>query len=461
MGNFDEMLKRKVESEPIVAPVGFSKRIDQILADLPNKELRRSPQKTLFKVLFTAAVIMGLAAMTVFATPYGTEMASGVISYFKAPHEFKYISKQAAYEKYNREVGVSTADQGITLTLDNIAVDDNYINIFYTVQNKSPISLVGDEESPEQWRINWTAPHFWFKENGRYIEPPAQGEVEAYLKDAYTLKGMQRLAIMDTLDDTVNLELYTNEIFNQKGQWHIPVSIDKSSAAVASLTVTPNLKAQVTTGWNKEYTHNITIEKVSISPFGSQIVLGERAKNTFHQFALRDENGNYLTVIPAATYGGSSLMKATNSFEFIGGRTDMAELTIVPIISAADNDNLPAPQLVALDIGSYPIKMPISEVGGFVLDSLKISSKKAVATFHQEGAVEIIAPNLMLLDENGKQLNFTAYQDEVYNRETGEITITHTFRGVTEADIAKIKKVGYFTRPQRLNEDETITIKLK
>lgn len=139
----------------------------------------------------------------------------------------------------------------------------------------------------------------------------------------------------------------------------------------------------------------------------------------------------------------------------------MAELTIVPIISAADNDNLPAPQLVALDIGSYPIKMPISEVGGFVLDSLKISSKKAVATFHQEGAVEIIAPNLMLLDENGKQLNFTAYQDEVYNRETGEITITHTFRGVTEADIAKIKKVGYFTRPQRLNEDETITIKLK
>lgn len=112
-------------------------------------------------------------------------------------------------------------------------------------------------------------------------------------------EGMQRVAVMDTMDDTVNLELYTGEIFQVRGQWHIPVCIDKSSVAAESLTVSPKIKARVTTGWNKEYSHDITVEKVSISPFGSQIVLSERGENPFCQFALRDEKGNYLPVVPA------------------------------------------------------------------------------------------------------------------------------------------------------------------
>jgi len=460
MNNFDEMLKRKAKSEPIIAPVGFAERIDNLTANLPSKKLRKS-KSALKRVLLVAAIITGFSSMTVFAAPVVSRMANGMVSYFNAPHEFKYLSQQAAYEQYNSEVGVSTTDQGITLTIDNIAVDDNYINVFYTIQDEAPIQLLGDEEDLEQWRINWTAPYFWFKENDHYIEPPAQGEVEAYLEDAYTLKGMQRVAVMGTLADTINLELYSEEIFNKQGQWHISLSIDKSSVAIESLTVTPRLKAHVTTGWNREYSHDITVEKVSISPFGSQIVLSERGGNPFTQFALRDENGNYLTVIPTGIYGGNAVMKATNSFEFIGGRTDITDLTIIPIVVGDDDDDLPAPQCKVVDIGTYPIPMPISDVGGFVMDSLEITSEKAVATFHQVGAVQIMTPHFMLLDDKGENLDFTTFQDENYNRETGEITITHTFQGVSEADIAKVKKVGYFTRTQRLNEDEAVTIKLK
>lgn len=460
MKNFDDMIKKQAKSEPIITPVGFEERMDGLTANLPNKKVAKT-KRTALRILLVAAVILIPTTVGVFATDVGANMTNGVINYFNAPHEFKYLSKQAAYEEYNSEVGVSTTDQGITLTVDNIAVDDNYINIFYTLHNPTPIKLAGDENDLEQWRLNWTAPYFFFKANGHYIEPPAQGEVEAYLADAYTLKGMQRFAVMDTLDDRVDLELYTEKIFNTKGQWHIPVSVDKSSVAVVSLTVNPNIKARVTTGWNKEFPHNITVEKVSISPFGNQIVLSERAENTFTQFTLRDEKGRYLTVIPGGTYGGNVLRKATNRFEFIGGRTDMTEITIIPIVTGDDNDGQPAPDMVAVEIGTYPISMPVSELGGFVLDSLEITAEKAVARFHQEGAVQIITPNLMLLDENGEYLDFAEFQDNDYDRATGEIIITQTFRNVSEKDLDRIKKVGYFTRTQRLNEDEAITIRLK
>lgn len=456
--NFDQFLKNQAKGEPINVPPGFAERMDSLMANLPEKMrgVRRIPKK----ILLVAAGFIVFASMSVVASPLVGEMTSGVIDYFNVPRDFKYISKQAVYEQYNSQMGVSASDQGIKVTVDNLAVDDSYINVFYTVESEKPIRLLGDEETIEQWRINWTAPHFWFKEDGRYIEPPAQNEIDAYLEDPYTLIGMQRFAVVGTLGDTVNLEIYADEIFGKEGRWHIPLSVDKSSVAVESLTVTPKLKAKVSTGWNGEYKHDITVEKVSISPFGNQIVLSERAENTFSQFALRDEQGRYLTVIPTATYGGNFFIKVTNNFEFIGGRTDMKELTLIPIVTGDEDDGLPAPQLMSAEIGSYPIFMPESELGGYVMEDLELTSEKAVATFRQEGAVGISYPDLRLLGEDGDNLSFTAFHDDSYDRETGKITITLTFKDASEEDIAKVKKVGYYARPMKLNEHEAVRIKL-
>lgn len=455
---FDQLIKNKAKSEIIDVPSGFSERMDSLMANLPEKAkgVRKMPKK----ILVIAAGFILFASMSVVASPLVTEMTSGVISYFNAPRDFKYLSQQGVYEQFNSQVGVSVTDQGITLTVDNLAMDDNYINVFYTVESEEPIRLLGDEESPEQWRINWTAPLFWFKADGRYIDPPAQNEIDAYLEDPYTLKGMQRFPVAGTLGDTVNLEIYTEEILGKKGRWHIPLSVDKSSVAVESLTVTPKIRAKVTTGWNGEHRHDITIEKISISPFGNQIVLSERAENTFSQFALRDDQGKYLTVIPTGTYGGNSLIKATNIFEFIGGRTDMKELTLIPIVSGGEDDGVPAPKMMSVEIGNYPIYMPQSELGGYVMEDLELTKEKAVATYRQEGAVQISHPNLILMDEEGKNLDFAAFYDSSYDRETGKITITLTFKDVSEEDIAKVKKVGYFTRSMKLNEDEAVRIKL-
>jgi len=458
--DFDRLLKAKARREALQEPLGFSERVDDLLASLPDKKQKfRRTNKRLFLI---AAGFIVFTSMAVVASPVAYKMTSGVISYFDAPRDFKYLSQKAVFEQFNSQVGISTEDQGIKVTVDNLAIDDNYINVFYTVESAEPIPLRGEEGHPEQWRLSWTAPKFWFKADGRYIEPPAQREVEAYLENQYVLKGMQRLALMDKLPDKLQLELYAQEIFNKTGNWHLAMSVDKSSVAVESLTVTPGIKAKVTSGWNGEYKHDITIEKVSVSPFGSQVVISERGENTFSQFALRDDQGNYLTVIPGATYGGSFLHKATNSFEFIGGRTDMRELTLIPLAIGADNDGSPAPELKTVEIGTaFPIPMLSSDIGGFVLDSLEITTEKAVATFHQEGPVMIMDPSFVLLDEKDERIDFVAFEDVDYNRETGSITITKIFKNASEKDLAKIKKIGYFTQAIKLNEEEAIRIPLK
>ncbi|MCR6546843.1 DUF4179 domain-containing protein [Dehalobacterium formicoaceticum] len=474
---FDQRLREKAKAEEIDMPQGFNERIDHLLENLAEAQAeqqigdnkayksRNGRKRSKFSsIAAAAAVILLLPTVIAFTSPQAVNMAEGAISYFNAPKEFKYLSKQAEYEKYNAAVDLCSTDQGISITLNNIAVDDNYINVFYTLESEEPIQLLGDADTPEQWRLGWTAAHFWFKADGRYIEPAAQGETDAYLVDQHTMKGMQRFALLDQLEDNFNLEMYTNWIGNREGQWHIAVNVDKSSVAVAGNTVLPNLKASVTSGWGeKTAEHDITVKKVSISPFGSQIVLSERGENIFYNFAVRDEKGNYLPVIPAGQIA-SKIFKVDNSFEFIPKTKNMKQVTIIPIMDDGHSQLqfIDQETLLAQLNDGQSVKLAVNDSGSYVLESLKIDQEKMVAVLHQEGAVSVINPEFMPADETGQLLQCAEYVDHEYNRENGEITLTYYWgKDVTQEDLEEIKGFCYWTNYDfQLSEDEAITIDL-
>lgn len=453
MEHFDKLIKAKAQAEEISVPIGFDKRIDDMTANLVKKKVRKRTSFIAIAAVVTLTVLTGAIA---FATPIGVKMTEGAISYFNTPKEFRYLSQQADFEKYNAKVGISCEDNGINITLDNIAVDDNYINVFYTLNSDEPIKLLGDEEAPLRWRLEWSAVHFWFKVDEKYIEPAAQAETEAYLVDEHTMKGMQRFAILDKLNDTFDLEIYTEEIWNREGQWHMAVNVDKSLVAVKSNTVMPNHKAKVTSGWgDKTTTHDITVKKVSVSPFGSQIVVSERGENTFHNFAIRDDKGRYLTVIPAATYGGK-LFKVDNSFEFISQDKNIKGITILPIMS--DGHSV----MKTVSLSNLPLKLPVNNYGAYILESLEIDKEKMVAVMIQDGPVPIINPDLIPIDSEGEMLRFAASVDYDYDRETGKITLTYYWnKDVTQEELNKIVGLGYFSNDDfKINEKEAITIDL-
>jgi hypothetical protein len=456
MNKFDEMIKSKARLETVDVPDGFCERINSLTQNIMRENIKKRT-KAPYKVLAASVIIFVITGTIAFASPILANMAEGAISYFNAPKEFKYISKQAEYEKYNAEVGISCESNGITLTLDNIAVDDNYINIFYTINSKSPIQLQGEDGDPLKWRLQWTAPVFWYKADGHYIEPAAQVDQDAYLVDQYTMKGMHRFALLDQLKDNFDLEIYTNSILDAEGQWHIAVNVDKTNVAVETNTVMPNIKATVTTRWDNNISaHKITVKKVSLSPFGNQIVLSERGENIFDQFVLRDDQGNYLPIIPAAIQS-SSIFKIDNSFEFITKSHPTKSITLIPIMSDGHSEL----KFFTLK-NKLPAELPVNNFGSYILEDLQIDSKKMVAVLYQNGPVPIITPDLIPSDSSGKLLRYAKYSDQEYDRKTGLITLTYYWtENITDEDLEKIAGLSYFANYDfQLNEEEAITIEL-
>lgn len=119
---------------------------------------------------------------------------------------------------------------------------------------------------------------------------------------------MERFAVVKSLPDKFRLEIFTDHIFDIQGNWQVSLNIDKSAVQANTLVVTPKIKASVTSGWEELYSHNITVDKVFISPFGNQLVLSEMVKDCKslqkEDFALQDDQGHFLDIVPSQRFSG-------------------------------------------------------------------------------------------------------------------------------------------------------------
>lgn len=463
MDLFEQKIKTYARQEPVSVPEGFDERIEKKLAGLPVRKVKKS---TAFKVLLIAVVFLVLSTVTALASPAVQRMAQGIIAYFSPGQESVYSSQQKELQKYNSAVGAVVQDQGITLKIDNIAVDDGYINVFYTVLSNSPITVVGSENVPLAWRLSWTAPTFFFKANDRELALPALIEQEAYLENATTLKGMERFAVVESLPDNFRLEIFTDQILKVRGNWQIALHIDKSAVQADTLVVTPGIMASVTSGWDQPYNHNITVDKVLISPFGSQLVLTEMVKDCKNfgeeSFALQDDQGRFLDIVPSQRSTGpeNETMKITNSFEFLNGNTKMKTLTLIPLACKL-KENSSSPAMVTAPLTHVPFGLQQDELGTVVVDHVDVSEQGLKITYHSDGILEYVT--FFLLDQNDRELkNLKLAVDKKVDRQTGQHIDTYTFTNhPSAAEIAQITRIGTLTYDLKLRPEEKVVIPLQ
>ena len=236
---FDEKLKARAGQEGSPIPEGFDSRMDALLDTLPAgvqpAKKRRAPRLAVC-IGIAAAMVVGAAA----AAPAILKMAQGAVNYFQSGQESVYTPLQTEYERFNAAVGMRQTVGGVTLTIDNIAVDDSYMSIFFTVSSETPLEQVGTESEPESWRAKWTAPVFRAIVNGTELDTIGKIDNEAYFVDDCTLKGIHRLASKDILPDQFDLLLCTDGTSRlTEGEVRFEMSIDKST--VDCLTVEPAL----------------------------------------------------------------------------------------------------------------------------------------------------------------------------------------------------------------------------
>ena len=457
----DEKLKARAQREGSPVPEGFDERMDALLHDLPEQvtpiKKRRAP-RTAVCIGIAAALVVGAAA----AAPTVLEMARNAIGYFAQNSGSQYAAYQGKYEKYNAAVGMSDTNGDQTLTIDNLAVDDSYMMVFYTLKSETPIELVGTADEPQSWRTSWTAPTFFAQVNGKQLDTTGAIENEATMPDEYTLTGVRRIVLKEALPDQFDLLLYDGGSSDiNDADFQFAMSVDKSAVAVETLTVEP--KQDFTVDFSTEYDgqtyhlhYNPRIERVSISPFGSTITLSEKAEDPMTNFVLRDDKGNYLPVISNGSVGGG-IGRATNSFEFLGANLDTQSVTLIPCIGPYRSHEVKG----ALD--SLPLTD--SSAGGYTLESLDIDEHRAVATFSFHGPITKSNAQLSLLLADGTTLDrlTDCFIDYTYDRENGLCITTIEYPDATPEQIAQITGVSFWQPDDDLTllEDQAVTIDLQ
>ena len=306
--------------------------IEQVRANYLNQAvvktgvINKNTRKRLMKPILVFAMCIIFITTAVAAAPMIFKMLGSNISFFNTDKQTRYSPYQETLKKYSTKVNITQEQNGISFTIDNIAVDDNFINIFYTI--KSEYNLY---EYIQEWFVKYdggkTIESKWYS-NTKYHDfalyqltpildyrlPGINGEnsgnrnnfdsLDSYAVSDYEIKGAQKMLISEELPEIFDIEIFINayNFHDHLAFVNIPLTIDRTATSVKTKNIYPNVSAVVSgKSFNSKYqdliAHDITVEKISMSPLGNVIVFREEpGENTelFWDYVLMDDKGNYL-----------------------------------------------------------------------------------------------------------------------------------------------------------------------
>ena len=442
MNEFDKRMRARARAEDCPVPEGFDGRLEGLLEELPERQAARKPRRlrrTVVAAALAAALCVG-----------GVAAASGVMELIARPGGFG--STAEGFQPYSAQVGASVTDQGYTLSLDGIGVDEAFITLYATITGEEPIPKT-ERGRPELWKLRLRA-------EGKDLEFWGQDQEIEWVDD-YTLKVTQRCPVARALPEQVELQVYSNELFwGVFGDWSLNLLVDKSAPDGESLVVEPNQAVTLHGGRWK-------VSKVVVAPSGGGLVLTGAGENPPRNFFLRDDQGNYLY---KESYGLVSrpLLPVSNFIGFYGGRTDMESLTIVPYEWVSPYEEAADNHQVFGSLDGLPLTDGSAE-DGYTLLTLDIGEEQAVAAFQtgqglfQYGGYGGSGTEFGLLDAEGEALELgDTYLNRAYDRETGIWTVTISYPDADPAELARAERV-WFWQPDdtiRVLEDQAVTIDL-
>lgn len=442
MNEFDKRMRARASAEDCPVPEGFDGRLEGLLEELPERQAARKPRRlrrTVVAAALAAALCVG-----------GVAAASGVMELIARPGGFG--STAEGFQPYSAQVGASVTDQGYTLSLDGIGVDEAFITLYATITGEEPIPKT-ERGRPELWKLRLRA-------EGKDLEFWGQDQETEWVDD-YTLKVTQRCPVARALPEQVELQVYSNELFwGVFGDWSLNLLVDKSAPDGESLVVEPNQAVTLHGGRWK-------VSKVVVAPSGGGLVLTGAGENPPRNFFLRDDQGNYLY---KESYGLVSrpLLPVSNFIGFYGGRTDMESLTIVPYEWVSPYEEAADNHQVFGSLDGLPLTDGSAE-DGYTLLTLDIGEEQAVATFqtgqglYQYGGYGGFGTEFGLLNGDGAELELgDTYLNRAYDRETGLWTVTISYPDADPAELARAERV-WFWQPDdtiRVLEDQAVTIDL-
>ena len=389
---------------------------NRIIDRMEDNSMKKSTKRSLKGIMSVAACVAVIGISTAFA-------AGSVISYFQSDNAID-ITSMSALAEYNEEVGVTVSNFGYTLTLDNIATDDNFMHIFYTL--KKDDSSMTENDYYNLW--------FLCRINGKLANFGNNNTENAYSTEDGSYKGVIKLNVADMeVPDTFTLEMYSEpailkEESNFEGDYlynddtvltdadkekllYISTIAKKTSVETKSVVKNVNKKFPLTY-YDEVYDEDGNaspverqgegeISKVVFSPFGSQLVVKDRCQGNagmkISGSAIFDENGQSLDVLNTDMSGGRVDVESINKIEILKADANTKALKIVPLMgSMTYNEEKTATQ----QIGTYPMTFKTSAYGSVVVTNIRFSDGAFEIDYYKDG-FSLWDPNFHTMDKDG------------------------------------------------------------
>ena len=342
-------------------------RTNMIINSEPEERKRFMLRKTA-RTIIIAAVIAAVCISAAFA-------ADGIISYFSSS-EAKRIGDIETLTEYSEEIGAEVTRGDKKLVLDNIAADDSYIYVFFTLTAPPDHAFdvicgidgerAGNVTNWDSYMIDETTGRGAVKISAANMDIPDEFTFEIFCVEKDSEKDYYSDKISLTEDDKENL-LY--------------ISVKAHKADIMTDTLTKTVNAYIPS-------LNSTVEKVIISPFGSQLVIKQHEINRRRlsdHFALADENGEFLYPVSEQRIYDEGDTEEIRTIPFSSGGNIPKSLTVIPYKEKSQDEIIyTGADHKKADI--FPVELSISGRGKLIVTDMRYLGSKIEIDYYIEGS---------------------------------------------------------------------------
>jgi hypothetical protein len=378
-------------------------------------------------------------------------------------------------EQFNASVGETVTCAGVSVTFDSIAIDDNFVEVFFTYQFDEPVDLATavDKGFVAADAINQFIPQPTVSLNGEMVGAPgrASKESSSYFADdeKRTVKQVTRFLIPgwlpDNLEVAATLAPYTSN-YVYVSALPEPVAfntwVDKSAASASTRSVEPGQYTFETAAGARI----LDIEKLAVTPSGAVLSL----RPHWTDEGVWDPNYLQIQDLEFSSPGIPHIARFSYSepvpgddlifVELLAADTseggwidllplDIIELTITPLKESVVGPNAHvSPDGVMTEARIYELSnigvdIPVSPTGGLILKDVTVKDNRL--TIRAETYGDCKGAELISQDEGITSLNAqnrSGLRTSDYNPESRIFTQTTEYYAATEDEIKSITQIA-------------------
>ena len=233
---------------------------------------------------------------------------------------FSDVDKIDKFEDFSQSVNKTVESNGVKVTINDIALDNNMLAITTTIVGKDIDGTKGIMGNI------YLDGHLMKSRNNKYVKIDDKTTEYILYGNVSDIK----------LGDEVNIEIDFKYVDDIKGDWNLKFSTNKEKTNSISKTIEVNEKIKLPTS-------ELKIENVVISPFGSSINYSgtyyEKSKSRNPEikgFRVTDNNGKVLGVKFAGST--SSDIEYSGKFEILNNLWSVDGISIVLILDYEENE---------------------------------------------------------------------------------------------------------------------------